>query len=54
MARNKKEKTNLSYRQITKLTKVSRTIADLEQSSEIEISHLDEAWSLRCPDLFSL
>ncbi len=51
---NKKEKTNLSYRQITKLTKVSRTIADLEQSSEIEISHLDEAWSLRCPDLFSL
>jgi len=41
----------MSYRGLAKILKVARTIADLEQSSSILLSHLSEAWSLRCQSL---
>jgi len=41
---------NLSYRSINKVIKVSRTIADLQESKNIEKSHLLEALSYRKRD----
>jgi magnesium chelatase family protein len=44
----------LSFRALAKLTRVSRTVADLAGESRIKIDHLREAWGLRCPDLHHL
>jgi magnesium chelatase family protein len=44
---------NDSYRSIHKLLKVSRTIADLNGESNIRFEHLQEAWGLRCRNLWS-
>ncbi|MCX6795514.1 MAG: YifB family Mg chelatase-like AAA ATPase [Candidatus Falkowbacteria bacterium] len=41
---------NCSERAKTKVIKIARTIADLDQKKEIEISHLAEAFSLRSDD----
>jgi len=38
---------NLSLRGYSKILKVARTIADLEESEEIKIEHLHEAISYR-------
>lgn len=48
---NKKEKYLLNHRTISKLVKLSRTIADLENSENISTNHLNEAWIFRCPDV---
>ncbi len=44
----------LSFRALQKLLKVGRTIADLATDPEVKVSHLQEAWSLRCPTLHTL
>ncbi|RAX57015.1 Fis family transcriptional regulator [Helicobacter monodelphidis] len=44
------ERFNLSYRSITKIKKVARTIADIQQSTNIQKSHLLEALSYRRRD----
>jgi magnesium chelatase family protein len=41
----------VSYRALSKVVKVGRTIADLEERESIELDHLREAWSLRCQSL---
>ncbi len=43
---------DLSYRSLFKILKVARTIADLDSSPEIRLSHLFEAKALRCPDSY--
>lgn len=43
------EKNQLSARSYHKLIKISRTIADLDQSENIEINHVSEALSFRKP-----
>jgi magnesium chelatase family protein len=40
---------NLSYRSLHKIQRVARTIADLDAAEQIQLSHLREAWGLRCP-----
>ncbi len=41
---------SISFRALHKTVRVARTIADLAEAEEIELSHLREAWSLRCRD----
>ncbi len=43
-------KLNISARGFTRVLKIARTIADLEGSQDINIAHLAEAVSLRCPE----
>lgn len=43
-----------SMRSQHKLVRVARTIADLADESTIQPHHLEEAWTLRCPDVPSL
>ncbi len=43
-------KNEVSYRKISQLKKVSRTIADMDESECIQDKHLWEAWSYRLPD----
>ena len=42
------EKLNLSARLVHRTIKVARTIADIEDSHEIEMAHLSEALQMRC------
>ena len=42
---------NLSARTYHKLLKVARTIADLDESREVELKHLNEAVCYRSMDL---
>jgi len=49
-----REKGRLSFRALQKLLKVSRTVADLAGENDVRQPHLQEAWSLRCPDLHAL
>ena len=44
----------LSFRRVNQVIKVARTIADLEGDDQILISHLNEAWGLRCFDFYQL
>jgi len=39
-----------SYRAVSKLARVARTIADIDGCDEVSLSHLNEAKLLRCPD----
>jgi magnesium chelatase family protein len=48
---NKKEKYLLNHRTISKVVKLSRTIADLENANLISNKHLNEAWVFRCPEV---
>ncbi len=50
--RNATEKLNLSPRLIHRLIKLSRTIADMEQSTNIKISHLAESMQYRDKTMF--
>ena len=43
-------KKGISARGYTRILKIARTIADLEGSPDINISHLSEAINLRCPE----
>jgi magnesium chelatase family protein len=42
---------NMSLRSATRLLSVSRTIADMDDSDAIELSHLTEAFSYRYPEI---
>ena len=44
----------LSFRRVTQVIRVARTIADLEGIDAISENHLKEAWRLRCFDLYQL
>ncbi len=44
------ESGKISMRGLFRLIKVARTIADLDDSSKIELTHLKEAWGFKCPD----
>ena len=47
------KKLNLSARAYHRILKLARTIADIEDSNNIETSHLSEAISYRCLDRFN-
>jgi predicted ATPase with chaperone activity len=49
--RTLEEKTPLSFRRLSNLLKVSRTIALLDERESIEAIDLEEAWSLRSPEV---
>jgi magnesium chelatase family protein len=42
-------KSDVSFRSAFRSLRVARTLADLDGKEKVEISHLREAWSLRCP-----
>ena len=42
----------VSFRTLHKILKLARTIADLENSPNIQLNHLNEAWGFRCGDFF--
>ena len=51
--RNLEEKTSLSFRRLSNLLKVSRTIALLDERESIESIDLEEAWNLRSPEVLT-
>ncbi|MFM8316203.1 MAG: YifB family Mg chelatase-like AAA ATPase [Deltaproteobacteria bacterium] len=52
--KQKKLENRLSFRRLHQIIKVARTIADLEESNQIEHPHVLEAWNLRCFDFYQI